>query len=97
MPGGTRESGPGRLQYNLCRKWFRPAGLGGQRRFNHGLWKDKLRDDILDLTQQLQARSRLPKEFGSIIDYGFGYLDEGQLLYWKERLQAVSARVELGA
>ena len=97
MPGGTRESGPGRLQCNLCWKWFRPAGLGGHKRFYHGLWKDKLRGDILDLTQQLQARKRLPEEFSSLIGYGFGYLDEGQLLFWKERLQAVLARLELDA
>ena len=96
MPGGTRDFGPGRLQCNSCLRWFRPAGLGGHKRFFHGLWKEQLRNDVLALMRQL-AWNQLPLEFASLIDYGFGYLDETQLLYWKERLQAILARVELGA
>ena len=97
MSGGTRVSGPGRLQCNLCLKWFRPAGLGGHKRFFHGLWKHQLRNDVISLTTQVQARERLPKDFGPILDQGFGSLDEGQLQYWKERLQAILARVDSGA
>ena len=96
MPGGTIQPGPGRLQCDLCLKWFRPAGLGGHKRFYHGLWKDRLRNDILHLTQQLQSQGRLPKHLGSVIAFGFSDLDEGDLLLWKQELQTVLARVNLG-
>ena len=93
MSGGTRISGPGRLQCNLCLKWFKPAGLGGHKRFFHGLWKHQLRDDLINLMTQVHAQGRMPKDWPSV-DMGLGTLDEGQLQYWKERLHAILARVD---
>ncbi len=87
MAGGTREWGPGRLQCDLCFKWFRPAGLGGHKRFYHDLWKQQLRSDVLTLANQVRDRGPLPERFGYFIDH-FGSLDEGQLLFCKEQLQA---------
>ena len=96
MPGGTRVWGPGRLQCDLCWKWFRPAGLGGHQRFYHGLWKDKLRSEVLTLALQVQALGKEPKDISLLISYGFGFLDEGELLSYKERLQAILARQDFG-
>ena len=40
----------------------------------------------MDLMELVHARRPLPKDLQSLLDYGFGSLNEGELLYWKERL-----------
>ena len=49
MPGGTAVFGPGRLQCDLCGRWFRPAGLHGHKRFTHDLLRKSLESEIHDL------------------------------------------------
>ncbi len=92
MPGGTREWGPGRLQCELCWKWFRPAGLSGHKRFYHKEWKEQLLRDVLNLSEQLLARGTVPQDIRLMIDSTFVYMDETELLSMRRRIEALLAR-----
>ncbi len=92
MPGGTVNWGPGRLQCEVCNKWFRPAGLSGHQRFYHGRWKTQLRGEILDLVDLVLDRGPLPDDVANVIDYTFGSLNEAELLHCKRRLEWSLAR-----
>ena len=92
MPGGTVNWGPGRLQCEVCDKWFRPAGLSVHLSFFHGRWKAQLRGEILDLVDLVLDRGPLPDDVANIIDYTFGSLNEAELLHCKRRLEWSLAR-----
>ncbi len=92
MPGGTVNSGPGRLQCEVCNKWFRPAGLSGHQRFYHGRWKTQLRGEILDLVDLVLDRGPLPDDVANVIDYTFGSLNEAELLRCRRRMEGLLAR-----
>ena len=86
MPGGTIQPGPGRLQCPECKKWFRPAGLSGHRRFYHGQWKQQLQDEVTDLAMEL--RPKLSRMTFVAIMTEVDEMREPELLRWRRYLEA---------
>ena len=86
--------GPGRLQCQLCGKWFRPAGLSGHLRFYHGKWREQLENDVLNLAGLL-SYTEIPDDVPMLIN-ALPELDENDLLQLKQRLQTLRALQDLG-
>ncbi len=66
MPGGTSVFGPGRLQCDLCGRWFRPAGLHGHKRFTHDLLRESLESAIHDLLNQALVQGIISGEMAGV-------------------------------
>jgi len=86
--------GPGRLQCESCRKWFRPAGLSGHIRFYHGMWRKQLETDVLCVVGLIPIEG-MPDDVPMLIN-ALPELDEDDLLQLKQRLQTLRALQDLG-
>jgi len=86
--------GPGRLQCQLCGKWFRPAGLSGHLRFYHDKWREQLETDVLHLAGLLSHRDR-PEDVSMLIN-ALPELDMSDLLQFRQRLQTLRALQDIG-
>lgn len=83
------QPGPGRLQCNLCERWFRPAGLTGHKRFYHGEYRRKLQEELSRLVSVVGDR-RVPEDirFGLQVAWAQKSAD---LEEYRRRLQAIEA------